>query len=264
MDYIQDLNDIKREENLLAQGRSLHEAGKLNESLKVLNEVVEGNPKSAEAFYILGNIFHQNGEIGKAIKAFTKVIEIEPRHTDASISLSVLYNDIGKYEKASEIFKAAQENLKNSKNEKQLTVAEKDEATKEVLNDDPHINKKFAYKHQEIADLYMSYSRFDEALYEYKKVITLDPRNLEARIRISKVYAKKGFLGKASEELIALKNEYPNFIPARMALGLLYYSNQKIIEAQREWQKILEIDATHVEAKMYLDMSDSATETSLH
>ncbi len=259
MNYIQDLNDKKREQELLLQGKALQESGKLNDSLKVLNEVIEGNPECSEAFYILGNIFHQNGEIGKAIKAFSKVLEINPKHTDSAISLSVLYNDIGKYEKASEIFKRAQKNLKEQKS----VISNPESPALEGVQD-PHINKKFAYKHQEIADLYMSYSRFEEALLEYQKVIALDPKNLEARIRISKVYAKKGYTAKASEELITLKNEYPNYTPARMALGLLLFSNQKVIEAQSEWQKILEIDPDHAEAKMYLEMSESATETSLH
>ena len=62
------------------------------------------------------------------------------------------------------------------------------------LLEDKHINKKFASKHYELADLYLSYNRYDEALFEFNKVVGLDPENLEARIKISKVYAKKGFV----------------------------------------------------------------------
>lgn len=267
MNYIQDRADEAREKELLALGKQMQELGNFNEALKFLNEVIEGNSKSSEAFYLVANVFHQSGEIGKAIKAFRKVLEIDPYHTDAAISLSVLYNDIGKYEKAREIFESAKKKVETRKNN-DTGLINNPKPNKEVKEaqpvNDPHINKKFAYKHLEIADLYMSYSRFDEALFDYKKAIALDPNNLDARIKVSKVYAKKGLAGKAVDELVRVKNEYPNYFPARMALGLLYFSNQKIIEAQTEWQKILEKDPNHAEAKMYLDMSESATETVLN
>ena len=128
---------------------------------------------------------------------------------------------------------------------------------------DPHINKKFSYKHYELADLYMSYRRHDEALLEYKKAITLDPDNLEARIKVSKAYAKKGLVSKAVDELRRIKLEHPHYHPARIALGILYFSHSKVIEAQTEWQKVLSLDPGNQEAKMYLSMSQSATETAL-
>ena len=60
--------------------------------------------------------------------------------------------------------------------------------------------------------------------------MNLDPDNLELRIKIAKTYTKKGFTSKAFEELKRLKNEQPGYMPARIALGLLYYGNGNIIE----------------------------------
>ncbi len=233
--------------------RMLFEKGELQQALEIIDNVVAVNKNSQEAFFLMANIFHRNGEIGKAIRAFTKVLEINPNHTDASISLSVLYNDIGKYEKAKEVFNTAKDKVSATPKRGEPTSA---------LND-PHINKKLAYKHFELADLYVSYSRFDEALFEYNKAIALDSKNLEARIKISKVYAKKGFISKAFDELKRLKNEYPSYMPARLALGILYYGHGKVLEAQTEWHKILEKDPGNQDAHMYLKLSESATETSL-
>lgn len=131
------------------------------------------------------------------------------------------------------------------------------------LTEDKHINKKFASKHFELADLYLSYNRYDEALFEFNKVVALDSENLEARIKIAKVYAKKGFLAKALEELRTLRNEQPAFAPARIALGVLHYGNGNIIEAQTEWEKVLLKDPFNAEATMYLNLSRTATETTL-
>lgn len=247
--------DNHYELELLSKGRKFYEKGDLKKAQSALTELIETNNKSAEAFFLLANIFHLKGEISKAIKAFKKVLAIDPEHTDASISLSVIYNDIGKYDEAKEVFNEANTRVKNKKH----TVTLEEGKT----FNDSHINKKFAVKHFELADLYYTYNRLDEALYEYNKAINLDPDDIEARIKVAKVYAKKGLVSKAFQELKKLKNEYPNFAPARLSLGILYYSNGHIIEAQNEWQRIIDKDPANEEAKMYLRLSNQATETSI-
>lgn len=218
-------------------------------AVSCLNEVLLLDPKNCEALFMMANCCHQQGQIGKAINLFNQVLSIQPDHTDAAISLSVLYNDIGKYDKAQAIFDRANEKVKSGS--KNLGIQE------------PHINKKFAYKHFELGDLYMTYNRFDEALFEYNKAMGLDPQNLDLRVKIAKAYAKKGYVSKSFDELKKLKNEHPGFLDARISLGILYYANNKVLEAQNEWKGVLARDGRNEQAKMYLNLSHSATETSL-
>lgn len=237
-------------ETLLKTAREFFDRQEYKKAQVLLSEIIESDDKNIDALFILANIFHINGEIGKAIKAFNKVLTLNPEHTDAAISLSVLYNDIGKYDEAKKVFDSANDRVKGKKKGQGLI-------------EDKHINKKFASKHFELADNYLAYNRFDEALFEFNKVIALDPENLEARIKIAKVYAKKGFITKAIEELKMLKNEEPNFHPARIALGVLYYGNGNVLEAQSEWEKVLLKDPYNSEANMYMNLSKTATETRL-
>ncbi len=234
--------------DLLKKAKEAFQKNDLKTASLFLNEIIEQNPNATEAFFYLANVFHVRGELGKAIKAFQRVLELDPHHTDAAISLSVIYNDIGKYEEAKIIFEKANNQVKTTQNQG---------------ISDPHLNKKFSLKHYEIAEMYLSYGRADEALFEYNKASTLDPDNLEIRIKVAKTYAKKGFTSKAFEELKRLKNEHPAYMPARIALGLLYYGNGNIIEAQAEWQNVLSRDPNHPDAVMYLQLSRSATETSV-
>lgn len=235
-------------EQLLKTARECFEKLEYKKAQVVLNEIIESDDRNVDALFLLANIFHINGEIGKAIKAFNKVLNLNPEHTDAAISLSVLYNDIGQYEDAKKVFDKANERVKGKNKGSGLM-------------EDKHINKKFASKHYEIADLYLSYNRYDEALFEFNKVVGLDPENLEARIKIAKVYAKKGFVAKAIEELRNLKNEEPSYAPARIALGVIHYGNGNVLEAQSEWEKVLIKDPFHPEASMYMNLSKTATET---
>jgi tetratricopeptide (TPR) repeat protein len=234
-------------DQLMRTGRISFDNKEYSKALNILGEVIDHDPYRTEAFFMMANIFHMKGELGKSIKAFQKVLELDPNHTDASISLSVLLNDIGQYEEAQKIFNTANEKVKNT--------------TQGI--EDNHINKKFSFKHLELAEMYLSYQRFDEALFEYNKAIGLDPDNLEVRIKLAKVYAKKGFISKSLEELKKVKSEFPGYVPARIALGLLYYGNSNILEAQNEWQNVLAIEPLNNEAKMYLELSQEASETSL-
>ncbi len=237
-------------EQLLKTARECFDKQEYKKAQVVLNEIIESDDKNIDALFLVANIFHINGEIGKAIKAFTKVLTLNPEHTDSAISLSVLYNDIGQYEEARKVFEKANERVKSK-------------GAGTGLMEDTHINKKYSSKHFELADLYLSYNRYDEALFEFNKVVALDPTNLEAKIKIAKVYAKKGFIAKAIEELRTLKNEEPNYAPARIALGVIHYGNGNVLEAQAEWEKVILKDPFNQEASMYLNLSKTATETNL-
>jgi tetratricopeptide (TPR) repeat protein len=242
------LENIKLSD-LLKKAKEAFQKNDLKTAALFLNEIIEQNPHATEAYFCLANVFHVRGELGKAIKAFQRVLELDSHHTDAAISLSVIYNDIGKYEEAKAIFEKANNQVKNNQ--------------QQGLSD-PHLNKKFALKHYEIAEMYASYGRVDEGLFEYNKASTLDPDNLEIRIKIAKTYTKKGFTSKAFDELKRLKNEHPGYMPARIAMGLLYYGNGNIIEAQAEWQNVLSREPAHPEAQMYIQLSRQATETNIN
>lgn len=244
----------KKTQELYQKAKSLFEQGKLKDATLILNDIVENGSDDkecmSEVYFIMGNIFHIQGEIGKAIKAFNMSLQFNDTHTDAAISLSVLYNDIGRYEEAKKIFKIADERVKRS-------------ASNATEVADKHVNQKFSSKHFELAEMYFTYGRFDEALFEFNKARSLDPENLEIRVKIAKVYTKKNFTSKAFDELRSLKNENPAYLPARIALGILYYGNGRVIEAQSEWEKVLSKDPMNKEADMYLKLSRTATETSV-
>lgn len=246
------MKNFKVEEELV-QAQECFNNSDYQKALFILGNIIEREDLEKEtlsrAFFLMANIFHLQGQVGKAIKGFNKCLSLDPTHTDAAISLSVVYNDIGKYEEAKKVFEQANSRVKHSKDTSHF--------------EDDHINKKFGLKHFEIAEMYMTYNRLDEALFEFNKVIALDPDNLEARIRVAKVYAKKNFVSKALDELRKLKNEKPDYSPARIALGVLYYGCGKVLEARSEWERILVKEPRNEEALMYLNLSQTATETSL-
>lgn len=203
-----------------------------------IQRTLQQNPESADAYYLLGVMHYMQGKLGPTIENLKKCLAIDPRHTDAAICLSVLYNDVGKYDDAKGVFEQANQSVAHRRS-----------------GDDLGIDKKFAVKHLELADLYFRYRRYDEAIEEYGKAAMLDPTALDIRIRRAKAFAKKGFLTRAMQELQALKAEQPRFVPARVQLGLLHYSQGNLLDAELEWEAVAEIEPGNREALAYLEMA---------
>ncbi len=216
----------------LLSKRQFAEAGRL------IDARMEQEPNSPDVFYLKGVYHYFQGHLGPTIENLRKALALDPRHTDAAICLSVLLNDVGKYDDAKKVFEQANQSVVHKR-----------------TGDDLGIDKKFAVKHLELADLYFRYRRYDEAIEEYSKAILLDPTALDLRIRRAKAFAKKGFVTRAMQELQQLKGEQPRFLPARLQLGLLHYSQNNILDAELEWEGILEVDPKHREAAAYLDMA---------
>jgi tetratricopeptide (TPR) repeat protein len=204
----------------------------------MIREKLRKETESADAHYLLGVMYYFQGQVGRAVESLRKALSIDPHHTDAAICLSVLFNDVGKYDDAKRVFEQANQSV-----------------THKYTGNDLGIDRKFAVKHMELADLYFRYRRYDEAIEEYSKAALLDPMTYEIRIRRAKAYAKKGFLTRAMQELQQLKGEAPNFLPARIQLGLLHYSQGNVLDAELEWEAVRELDPKNREAEAYLEMA---------
>jgi tetratricopeptide (TPR) repeat protein len=235
---------------IIKQSLKLMSQKQYSQAERMLSDALVKNPSNAELYFVLGNLFHEQGLIGKAIKAFTKALELEPEHTEASISLSILFNDIGKYDDAKKLFESTTERVKGPSSE-------------QAIQKDTKVNSKFAEKHYELAELYMSYDRLDEALFEYQKAINLNHTLTEVKVKMAKAYSRKGFQAKAIDVLNQAKKEHPNDAAIRLALGLVYFGQGDIIRAQSEWQKAISVEPNNHDAKMYLELSQNANETSL-
>lgn len=208
------------------------------------NESTENDKKVA--LHLKGMAYYLQNNLTKSIDSFKKVLAIDPKFTDSAISLSIIYNDIGKYDEAKRVYDLANQTLPQKK-----------------YGSDVSLDRKFSLKHIELGDLYFKYQRYDEALEDYSKAVRLDPLQLENRLKLAKVYAKKGFTTRAIQELKQLIHENSAFIPARIHLGLMHFSLGNVIDAQQEWEQAQALEPTNEEILMYLDMAKKATETSV-
>lgn len=212
----------------------------------LLTQLILHNNRNPEVYQMLATLYYDKGQFNKAIKTFKRALEIDPSYTDASVGLSIILNDLGRYEEGKKIFEDAQVMLERKKGKS-----------------DPWLDEKLASKHEELADLYFQYQRYSEALEQLFKAQKLSTRRAELTMRIADCFVKTGDSERAIRDLRQLIREYPQFIPARLKLGLIYYNNNLLVEATEQWESILLRDPDHSEALKYLKMANAAGITSL-
>ena len=234
------------EEGLIAQARSAFINGNNNSAEPILQQMVLQGARNPEVFQMLATIFYDKGQFNKAIKTFKRALEIDPTYTDASVGLSIILNDLGRYEEGKTVFEDAQSLLQ-----------------KRTGHTDPIINEKLASKHEELADLYFQYQRYNESLEQLLKAQKLSSRRAEITMRISECFVQLGETQKAIRELKLLVREYPQFNPARLKLGVIFYNNHSIAEATEQWENVLIRDPRHPEALKYLKMAQAVGMTAL-
>jgi tetratricopeptide (TPR) repeat protein len=198
-------------------------------------------PDNADFYYLRGLLRSYQGRLVDSIEDLKHALHVEPKHTDAAVCLSIILNDIGRYDEAKKIFEQANQSV-----------------FLKQLGDDLQIDRRFAVKHFELGDLYFRHRRFDEAIEEYNKAILLDPQSVDMRVKRAKAHAKKGFITRAIQDLQQLKQERPTDLAVRVQLGLLHYSQGNVLDAELEWESVLELDPVHREAIAYLELIKSA------
>jgi len=233
-------------EEMMAEARRYFIDGNYKMAEPILQQMLLNNTRNPEVYQMLATIFYDKGQFNKAIKTFKRALEIDPTYTDASVGLSIILNDLGRYDEGKDVFLDAQK-LLEKKSGKQ----------------DPFVDEKLASKHEELADLYYQYKRYNEALEQLLKAQKLSSRKTEITMRTSEVFVKLGQSDRAIKDLRALIREYPHYIQARLKLGIIYYNSNNIAEATEQWENVLMRDPQHPEALRYLRMAQAAGITSI-
>jgi tetratricopeptide (TPR) repeat protein len=233
-------------DDMLSEARNYFINGNYKMAEPILNQMLLQSTRNPEVYQMLATIFYDKGQFSKAIKTFKRALEIDPTYTDASVGLSIILNDLGKYDEGKQVFVDAQAQLE-----------------KKSGKQDPFVDEKLASKHEELADLYYQYKRYNEALEQLLKAQKLSSRKAEITMRVAEVFVQLGQADRAIKDLKALIREYPHLIPARLKLGAIYYNSNNIAEATEQWENILIRDPQHPEALRYLKMAQAAGITSI-
>lgn len=223
--------------SLLTRGRDHYRAGEYDPAERVLTELSKTRQPFPDVYEMLGVIFHQRGEMEQAEMMFEEALRLNPHYTEAALHLAVTYNDQGKYEEAREVY--------------ERVLSGKDAAPKQV---DKLVKGKIANMHAEVGQAYQEIGSFVQAAEEYRKALELAPSFVDIRAKLAMALRAAGQNGEAIEHLVAIKKDSPKYLAVRLNLGLAYFSEKRLAEAETEWREVMAIEPGNRMAKMYLGL----------
>ena len=188
-------------------------------------KAIEFNPENVNATWILGKIIttrffseverNRNSQRAVDLKermfsTLKRVIELNPDHDEAHFYLGSMGRDFGQPELAIDAFKA-------------LT---------RIIPYDPRY-------HTELAKLYESQNRLQEAQQSYERVVTILPQQMNTRNHLGQLYLQTGDYPAAIKTFLAVlaategsQNGVPYEIEAHLGISLAYQAQNNFEEAE--------------------------------
>jgi len=174
-----------------------------------LKNVLQIDPKYAEAYYYMGQLEEYNKEMMKAVANYRKAIELDPVHTLSKVKLSRIYVIAGTEE----------------------TIKEATTLLEEIAQEDPdNIDA-------ELTRAYIEYKTGsqEKAVAEMEAVVKKDGTLIEGVITLSSYYIRKGEIEKTKNLLIDAAKNNPQNLSVRKELAGLYSSQLKDNETAEKY-----------------------------
>ncbi|MCG8582633.1 MAG: tetratricopeptide repeat protein [Bacteroidales bacterium] len=157
-----------RKQSYFDRGMELYDQGNYTKARLEFKNVLQIDPKDADAYYMFGLLEEKEENWRKAFSLFFRAVELNPEHQDAQVHLGTIYVLAGETEKALE---AAEAVLRITPDHAEALVLRGFAQAKSGKN--------------------------DAAIEDVLNAITSDPGNVEAASLLSALYADRGELDRA-------------------------------------------------------------------
>ncbi|WP_394837802.1 tetratricopeptide repeat protein [Pendulispora rubella] len=228
----------ERLKQVLLLGREHYAKRDFEKAEELLREVLSASEdRFADVHDMLGVICHSRGNYVQAERHFERALSINPAYTEAALNLAVTYNDRGKYDAAREVY---------------TRIKGSPMGTVQTL--DPFARGKLANMHADLAQAYADLGLTREAIGELEKGVTLCPTFADLRTRLGNMLHHENDLEAARVQYEAAVGARPEYVPARVKLGVTLLALGLPNDAEDAWQRALAIEPDNAQAKMYLRM----------
>ncbi len=205
-----------RKVKYLEKGKAYISAKNYDKARIEFKNVLQIDPKYAEAYFYMGQLNEKKSDLGKAFANYKKAVELDPKHVEAKLKLAKIYVVGGTKE----------------------FIANANELLAEVKKAQPdNIEAEF------IAAI-IQYKSGNKALgvSGLEKVIAKDKTLVEGVSILAAFYVVEGNENKAEEVLVNGAKNNPQSILLRISLAKLLAKNNKLTEAENYLMEAIKIE----------------------
>ncbi|MBT3046015.1 MAG: tetratricopeptide repeat protein [Candidatus Thiodiazotropha sp.] len=273
------------------RGMELFEQGNFTKARLEFKNVLQIDPKDANAYYMFGQIEEKEENWPKAYALFLRATELDPRHVDAQVHLGTIFALAGETEKALAAADAALEVKPNDaaamvlKGFVKAKMGEKDAAINDVLaviESDPsnveassllaalyadqgemeraiRIAKESLAKHTDRAASYLLLARLHAQAESHEEVVKVlsdlisnKPNDLQNRLHLATYFQKQGDNARAVEVLQQAITDLPQNMDAKLALIYLLKNQGEADRAEALLEQYVSETPEHTGLKLEL------------
>lgn len=229
----------ERKVKYLEKGKAYIEEQNFDKAKIEIKNVLQIDPKFAEAHYVMGQINEQDKELRKAIGNYSKAIELDPQHIGAKVGLAKIYVIAG----TEEYLNKARQLLAEVKNEASDTpeadlisatidykTGDKEKATKSleiVVKNNPKMVEGISL----LSTIYMAGDRDDAAILLLKKGVKDNASNIHLRTKLAQILAKNRDYVSAEKYLKQAIEIEPERYTLQVTLSSFYASTNQVEKA---------------------------------
>lgn len=226
-----------------AQSNHIDEA-MLKRAIDQYKQITAQDPKDVDSFIMLGRLLKLTQDSTGAEQAFQKALDQEPDNEEALGGLAMIYADGGDPKRASSLFEKLTKKNPSPRTFAMLAAAYEQmheyalaaDAYRQALQLEP---TRVEIKERLAQDLALS-DQLDEALKLYQEVVTSNPDDPEAYLRMSQIYRQQRKFDLAQQSSDKAKSLDPNNLDVRFNEVQLLEARGKVPEAIATLKQILD------------------------
>jgi tetratricopeptide (TPR) repeat protein len=207
----------------------------LKKAIEQYSRIAEKTPNDAATWLMLGRLHKVSQNSPESEKAFKKAMELEPDNEEVLTGLAMVYADVGDTKSAAGLLRRASDKNPSVRTLAALAAAyeqlrDYDNAASalrkalELAPDNPEIKRGLAQ------NLLFS-DEYDESLKLFQEIVTAEPKDAQAWMRISQIYRQKQDFAKAHEASRKAQDADPNSLEIRFNEVSLLEAEGKSAEA---------------------------------
>jgi len=240
-------------QDTLKQALSAHQAGRLDEAAQLYGDVIETNPRNADAWHLMGCLDHARGRLDDAEHKIKRALDIDPAFPEALNNLGNVYKDQGDilgalaaYERALKHipdFAEAWSNIGDARRLMgDLPAAEK--ACRRAVTLKPG----FASGYNNLGAVLLDRGETENAATAFDMAARLEPAFLDAHINLSEAFRRLGKLNEAQAAAESAIANAPNNAAAHNALGNVQLARGEIDRAIDVFAHAVKLDPESADA----------------
>jgi arylsulfatase A-like enzyme/uncharacterized protein HemY len=247
--------------NRLSEAREMGLDGKVDEAVKIIQEIIASDPDITDAYFSIGNIYFQAQKFKEAISYFEQVLGRKPDDSFAAINVALSYESMGRFEDAEKFllayiakgfsdpqlyFMLGNMNYIQKRFDQAVPYLEKCLAANaesaashsllgaiDIVKDDfagaaehlrqaAEINPRLANLHYFMAELAEKKGQNAEAEAEYLKELEISPKHFKSMYNLSRLYRAAGQEDREYEYLESCLDTNPEFPLTYFYLARIY------------------------------------------